>query len=286
MPNLKDIKTRIESVKKTRQITQAMKLVAGAKLKRATDAATSARPYKDQLQAVLERVAAKAGDDLDEPLLTDRDSVSSLLIVVVTSDRGLCGAFNNNLLRKLHQFIKDKEQEGVSVEVIAYGRKATTFLKARNVPMVDTLVDWANLPKMDVVRPLSDSMVAGFVDGKYDQVLFASNDFESVLTQTPTIKTMLPIKVEGSEAQEGDYRYEPGPGEILGTLLPLYLRTLVLQRILETEAGEHASRMTAMDSATRNASDLIDDLTLVYNRARQAAITTELIEIVSGASAL
>lgn len=286
MPNLKDIKTRIESVKKTRQITQAMKLVAGAKLKRATDAATSARPYKDQLQAVLERVATKAGDDLDEPLLTDRDNVSSILIVVLTSDRGLCGAFNNNLLRKVHQYVQDQEKAGLKVDVIAYGRKATTFLKARNVPMVDTLVDWANLPKMDVVRPLADSMVAGFVEGKYDQVLFASNDFVSVLTQTPVIETMLPIKVEGGVSEDGDYRYEPGPEEILGTLLPLYLRTLVLQKVLETEAGEHASRMTAMDSATRNASDLIDGLTLEYNRARQAAITTELIEIVSGASAL
>jgi len=292
MANLKDIKTRIGSVKKTKQITSAMKLVAGAKLKRATDRATEAQPYQAQLSEVLKRVAATAGGDTNEPLLESRETVKNILIVVLTSDRGLCGAFNNTLLRRMTHFIDEKKEAGASVDLIIFGRKGVGYLDHRGFDVSDNTTDWANLPKMALVRPVSDKMVGGFVDHKYDEVYVASNKFVSVLVQDPTFAKILPLQVDTSDAQApaagdgGEYRYEPNPQEILGALLPLYIRTLVLQKFLETEAGEHAARMTAMDNATRNASDLIDSLTLDYNRARQAAITTELIEIVSGAAAL
>ncbi len=291
MANLKDIKTRIGSVKKTKQITAAMKLVAGAKLKRATDRATEAHPYQEQLSAVLKRVAATAGSDANEPLLESRDTVNSILIVVITSDRGLCGAFNNTLLRRMTHFIDKKREAGAEIELTVFGRKGVGYLQHRGFDVSDNTLNWANIPKMKLVRPVSDKMVGGFVDHKYDEVYVVSNKFVSVLVQEPTFTKILPLEVDTSDAEQpastgGDYRYEPNPTEILGALLPLYIRTLVLQKFLETEAGEHAARMAAMDNATRNASDLIDDLTLDYNRARQAAITTELIEIVSGAAAL
>ena len=284
MANLKDIKIRIGSVKKTRQITAAMKLVAGAKLKRATNAALAARPYQEQLTEVLGRVAAKAGDDSEEPLLTAREEIKRILVVFLTSDRGLCGGFNNNLMRKGIVFL---DERSCTVDIVTYGKKGTAFLKSRKFEMIKNVEDWSKLDKGDLVRELSATAVAGYIDGKWDEVWFAFNDFESVLTQTPTFEKMLPLSVEASaDDAGGDYRYEPGAQQILGELLPLFVQTLILQKFLETEAGEHASRMTAMDSATRNADDLIDSLSLEYNRARQAAITTEIIEIVSGAAAL
>lgn len=291
MANLKDIKTRITSVKKTRQITSAMKLVAGAKLKRATDNATNARPYQEQLAQVLRRVAGRAGD-VEEPLLTVREEVRRIKVVVLTSDRGLCGAFNNNLLRRTLDFLDEKRAAGFEVDVKVYGRKGATFLPYRGWKDIDRILNWGNESKMDLVRPLADELVSGFIDGDHDEVYLAYNEFVSALLQRPTFLRLLPLAVDLGEdeaaaaAEAGDYRYEPDAGEILGALLPLYLRTLILQTFLETEAGEYAARMTAMDAATRNASELIDSLTLDYNRARQAAITTEIIEIVSGAEAL
>lgn len=286
MPGLKDIKTRITSVKKTKQITAAMKLVAGAKLKRATEAATGARPYQARLAEVLRRVAAASGDS-EEPLLKPHESVKRVLVVVITSDRGLCGGFNNNLLRRTHDFLQKQKKAGVELEIVAFGRKGGDFLAGRGYPLAGRNLDWSKKDKMELVRPIADRMVSGYVDGDFDEVYLASNKFVSTLVQEPTFDRMLPFDLEGAtEGAGGGHRYEPGPEDILGALLPLYIRTLILQKFLETEAGEHAARMTAMDNATRNASDLIGSLTLAYNRARQAAITTELIEIVSGAAAL
>ena len=288
MANLKDIKTRIGSVKKTKQITSAMKLVAGAKLKRATDAATGAQPYQEQLAEVLKRVAATAGSDIEEPLLQSHETVSKILLVVIASDRGLCGGFNNNLMRKTHDWIGRKQEEGLTVELAIFGRKAMDFLKVRKYDASNATTDWGKVAKMEIVRPIADKMVSGFIDEDYNEVYVASNKFVSTLVQEPTFDRMLPFVVEDTEGADagGSHRYEPDAEQILATLLPLYIRTLILQKFLETEAGFYAAQMTAMDNATRNASDLIDSLTLDYNRARQAAITTELIEIVSGASAL
>lgn len=291
MPNLKDIKNRIGSVKKTKQITSAMKLVAAAKLKRAQDAAVAARPYREQLGAVLERVAAVTGDDVDEPLLQSRPEVKKVLLVVLTSDRGLCGPFNNGLLRKVDDWTAQRK-DAVEVTVRPYGRKAIQHAKKiKGITRMDGLTDVAKMDKMDVVRPLCSDMVAGFVDGEFDEVYVAYNRFVNTLVQEPTFDKVLPLSLDAAEgdAADGeslDYRYEPTGPEILGVLLPLYLRTLVLQSFLETEAGFYAAQMTAMENATKNASELIDSLSLEYNRARQAAITTEIIEITSGAAAL
>ncbi|MBX2796464.1 MAG: ATP synthase F1 subunit gamma [Myxococcales bacterium] len=297
MPNLKDIRTRIGTVKKTKQITSAMKLVAGAKLKRATERALAARPYREQLEAVLKRVGAAAGDDLEEPLLQSRETVKRIMVVTLTSDRGLCGPFNNALMRKVNPWLKERAADGAEPVVHIYGRKGMNALKRSGFEPAEAVVDYGRTSKMDLVRPLTSAMVAAFIDGDVDEVYIVYNRFKSALVQTPTFERVLPLSVQATEGEEDegeahdaetatDYRYEPAAGELLGALLPLYLQTLVLGAFLETEAGEFAARMTAMDSATRNAGDLIDQLSLDYNRARQAAITTEIIEIVSGAAAL
>ena len=291
MANLKEIKGRIASVKKTKQITSAMKLVAAAKLKRATAAALAAQPYRQQLAEVLGRVAGSTSEDDEEPLLQKRDSIKRVQAVILTSDKGLCGPFNNGLLRKFQPWYDERKALGQEVEIRVFGKKGREFLKNRGYDVTEAVVDYDKVAKMDLVRPLTDAMVAGFIDGQHDETVLIYNHFVNTLVQEPTFETVLPLTVEENDSDvdrlaSGDYRYEPGAGEIIGNLLPLYLRTLVLQAFLETEAGDHAARMTAMDNATRNAGDLINDLTLEFNRARQAAITTEIIEITSGAAAL
>jgi F-type H+-transporting ATPase subunit gamma len=287
--NLKEIKSRIRSVQKTKQITSAMKLVAGAKLKKATERAVSARPYQQRLSDVLERVVARASDGSD-PLLERRSEVKKVAIVVLTTDRGLCGGFNNTLLRRTLDFVNKRREAGVQPVLTVYGRKGADFCKSRGLPVGVQQVGYDRTPRIELSRPLADQLTAAFLDGEVDEVYLAYNQFVNTITQRPTFQRVLPMQVEEvaeGEAPSGvDYVYEPSADELLKTLLPLYLRTVVLQAFLETEAGEHAARMTAMDSATRNASDLIDRLTLDYNRARQAAITKELIEIISGAEAL
>jgi F-type H+-transporting ATPase subunit gamma len=290
--NLKDIKRRISSVKKTKQITSAMKLVSGAKLARASQAATAAQPYQQRLSGVLQRVAAAAGESFQSPLLRSRP-VGKALIVVITSDRGLCGGFNNNLSKRAQAWIAEQREAGVEVEVGVFGRKANDYFRNRRIPVVDPVVNYGKTPKMELVGQLGERARQGFLEGKYDAVYLAYNVFENTITQTPTVVQLLPLSLGAAEsaptaeaAELVEFEFEPDPTALLDALLPLYLRTLVLQAFLETEAGEHAARMTAMDNATRNASDLIGALSLEYNRARQAAITTEIIEIVSGAEAL
>lgn len=286
MANLKEIRVRISSVKKTKQITSAMKLVATAKLKRATDRATSAKPYQQQLAAVLSRVAARVGDVRD-PLLDQREEVQDVLVVALTSDRGLCGGFNTNLLRQLRTW---HGEQPAKVHLRVYGRKGVSFLDFHEIPYDDSTVDYDKTPVMDLVRDLTDEMVRKFVSGEVDRVVLAHNVFVNTLVQRPTFTQVLPLQIELDGDGDGDslvdYQYEPDAPRLLRTLLPLYLRTVLLQTFLETNAGEFAARMTAMESATNNASDLISSLNLQYNRARQAAITNEIIEIVSGAEAL
>ena len=286
MATLRDIRTRIASVKSTRQITSAMKMVAAAKLRRATEAATSARPYQETLTTTIKRVAGGAGD-IEHVLLTSRPVVKNVCVVVVGTDRGLCAGFNSNRDRKVEEFVKGLRADGKVVSTRTYGKKARDFLKNRGIDSVNQN-GITNAVYQATASELAESLTAGFQAGEFDEAYLCFNKFKSTLTQEPTILKVLPLSIEAApgDAASVDYKYEPDGASILGTLLPLYLKTILLQSFLETEAGEHASRMTAMDSATRNASDLIDRLTIEYNRSRQAAITKELIEIISGAEAL
>lgn len=289
MPSLKDIKRRITSVKTTRQTTSAMKLVSGAKLRRATEAALAARPYADKLTEVLGRVSARVGENVSHPLLTRSAKVETVALAVMISDRGLCGPFNAQLLRKADDFIAAREAEGQKVVVLAFGKKAVSHYRSRGRELAIAHDNIGRTSKEELAGQLRDAFVAGFTGGEYDECVVLYNRFGNVLIQEPTEVLALPLSVEASEESEEtllDYKYEPANDVILGALLPLYLETRLLQTFLDTEAGEHAARMTAMDNATRNASEVIGQLTLQYNRARQAAITKELIEIVSGAEAL
>lgn len=292
MASLRDIRNRIASVKSTRQITNAMKMVSAAKLRRATESATNARPYQQTLTATLRRVASKAGD-VENPLLTPREAVRKVLLVLVGTDRGLCGGFNGTLNRRAEDFIRKARAENKQIELRTYGKKPRDYFRNRDLTPTDARIEITGVKYTAEATGLADRLTSGFLAGEFDEAWIGSNQFKSTLTQVPTFTRILPLAIHaaegeaaGGEAASADFLYEPDSGEILGALLPLYLRTILLQAFLETEAGEHASRMTAMDNATRNASDLIAALTLEYNRGRQAAITKELIEIVSGAEAL
>lgn len=290
MPNLKELNIRIGGVKKTKQITSAMKLVAGAKLKRATERASAAQPYQEKLTETLSRVATRAGSEIEHPLLSPRETICKILVVVITSDRGLCGPFNNGLMRRVVDFREEQVAKDIQMDVLTYGRKSADFLKGRRLQYKSGKIELAKHDKLEMVRELAELALREFQDGAYDQVWIAYNHFVNTLVQRPTFEQVVPIRVPTVDADLGggsvDYLYEPAPVELLGKLLPLYLRTQLLQAFLETEAGEHAARMTAMESATKNATEIIGNLTIQYNRARQAAITTEITEIVSGAEAL
>lgn len=285
MPSLRDIRTRIGATKNTRQITNAMKMVSAAKLRKATGAATAARPYQQALSATLQRVAAKAGD-VEHPLLSARTEVKKVVAVVYSSDRGLCGGFNNNLLRKVHEQFRKWKDEGKEVQVWTNGKRARDFLKARGYTLVESRAELKPAHFEAQTQDLSNWLTQNFAEGNFDEAWICFNQYKSTFSQIPTFQQVLPLSIQVESAGDADYIYEPDAAGILGILLPLYLRTLLFQAFLETEAGEHAARMAAMDSATRNASELIDRLTLEYNRSRQATITKELIEIISGAEAL
>jgi len=286
MASLRDTRRRITSVKNTRQITRAMKLVAGAKLRRATDAATAAKPYQQTLTRVLGRVVAGAGE-IEHPLLSMPDNTSDILVAVMTSDRGLCGGFNAQLLRSVQADIDALIAEGKNVRILAFGKKGAGHFRKRGYNVEEAILDLDPAQYPEEADKLASKMVSEMANDGFEKAIVAFNDYRSVMVQIPSFVQVLPMVLDaGEEATGGDVIYEPDGNEILGRLLPMALRTQIFQAFLETQAGEQAARMAAMDSATRNASDLIDDLTLLYNRGRQAAITTELTEIVSGAEAL
>ena len=285
MPSLKDIRTRIGGVKKTRQITSAMKLVAAAKLRRATERALSARPYQKKLGEVMSSVAARA-EGFESPLMTKREQVKTIHVTLVTTDRGLCGPFNGTLLRHAYEWFQERKQPGVEVKIRVYGRRGRDFLVYRGWE-VDAVVGYDRTPKMELVRDLGTEVIGGFLEGKWDEAWLFYNEYVNTITQRPKFVQIAPLVLPAGKTEgQTDYAYEPNANELLTRLLPLYLRTTALQAFLESEAGENAARMTAMDNATRNATDIINALNLQYNRARQAAITKEIIEIVSGAEAL
>lgn len=286
MASLRDTRRRITSVTNTRQITRAMKLVAGAKLRRATEAATAAKPYQQTLSRVLSRVVANAGE-VEHPLLNIPDNQDDILVVVLSSDRGLCGGFNSQLMRDAQGQIDALVADGKNVRILTFGKKSAGHFKKRGYNVEESKIEIDPLDYADEADVLAEKLMSEMAANGFERAYVAFNDYRSVLSQEPSFVQVLPMVLdEGEDSGGGDFIYEPDGAEILGRLLPMALRTQLFQALLETQAGEQAARMAAMDNATRNASDLIDDLTLVYNRGRQAAITTELTEIVSGAEAL
>jgi F-type H+-transporting ATPase subunit gamma len=293
MPSLKALRTRIASVKSTRQITKAMKLVAAAKMKRAIESALAARPYSDEVTAVMQSLMARVLDS-GHPLLAAHAQVQKVAVVVITSDRGLCGGFNNQLLRRTDTFLWDGRRTGApgfaDAELILFGKKGRDFFLRRGGKVGRAVTDLRAKDYPDATAKLVHELTSRYEAGELDEVYLSYNRFVNTLKQEPTIEKLFPLTQLAQTAKEPehlvDFVYEPSQGAILRDVLPLFLRTRITQVFLESEAGEHAARMTAMDSATRNASDVIDALTLQYNRARQAAITKELVEIVAGAEAL
>ncbi len=289
MPSLLDMRRRIKSVKNTQQITKAMKMVAAAKLKRAQDRVVAARPFAHKMSDVLGNLSAKIGDDFSSPLLTERGD-SKYLLLVVSADKGLCGGFNSNLIKAVQAFMREHD---ATSEMIPVGRKARDFFKRRNVTLVEEYVGLTGsgtAKHEDAVR-IADRVIEIFTnDTSIDKIFIAYTEFRTVLSQKPMIEQLLPIPAAQEEADgasaNAEYIYEQPVGEILGKLLPKQIETQVYRAMLESVASEQGSRMTAMDSASKNAGELIDTLTLNMNRIRQAAITKEIIEVVSGAAAL
>ena len=286
MPSLIDFRRRIRSVKNTQQITKAMKMVSAAKLRRAQDRVIAARPYSKLLRDMLANVAAAAGDSeaaAEHPLLAMRPEKKALL-VVVTADRGLCGGFNGNLIKRAVAFVRENPGLQFSFELV--GRKGRDFFKKRYQSVSGEMIGiFLKAPAYSDAIELSKRVMQQYADGEVDSVYLAVNEFKSVMAPNIVVKKILPLEVP-TDGSAGDYIYEQDPGELLGTLLPRYVEVQMYNALLESMAAEHASRMTAMDSASSNAGDVIEKLTLYMYRVRQAAITKEIIEIVSGASAL
>ena len=287
MPNLKDIQRRIGSIKKTQQITRAMRMVAGAKLRRAQTAIESARPYAERMSATLGEIA-RSGIEAGHPLLEGRDTVTKLEVVIVTSDRGLCGGFNSSAIRRAQAIIEEREAPTLELTITTAGRKGRDYFRRRRAAQMGEhygLEDWVDY---GLAADIASRLSRRYADGEVDEVVLVYNEFVSVMTQKPRGVQLLPFSTaEGYESAESlPYEIEPNPQALLAALVPKAVEVAVFRALLENQAGEHAARMAAMESATRNTEDLIDSLTMQFNRARQAAITKELVEIVSGAEAL
>ena len=284
MPSLKALRKRISTVRSTQQITKAMKMVAAAKLRRAQEAAERARPYAAKLVEMFGAVVAGVEEGV-HPLLARRDE-QRIELVVVTSDRGLCGGYNSNMIRKAEAFVR--EHPGKQFVITVVGKKALEAYRRRGGKLVGEVIDIMSRPAIDSARAIAQGVTERFANGETDAVYLVYSRFQSAISQIPTIRPLLPVAVPESTAdtQPVEYIYEPKRPELLAALLPRYIETLLMQALLEAIASEHGARMTAMENATTNASEMIGRLTLSMNRARQAAITTELMEIVSGAEAL
>jgi len=285
MANLKSIKKRIVSVKNTRQITAAMKMVSAAKLRRAQENVVAARPYAGKLAEVLERLAQSQESDAS-PLMVKRDTGRALL-VVVTSDRGLCGGFNANLSKAAERFIKERSGEFKELSLMTIGRKGYEFLRNRHTVRKHHGNIFSTL-SYQTAALIAAEIVEGYLAEEYDEVYVIYNAFKSVMTQDITLEQLLPVTPKAGEAEEQttQYIYEPSKAALLDELLPKHIEVQVFKSLLESLASEHGARMTAMDSASKNATEMIGKLTLIYNRARQAAITTELMEIISGSESI
>jgi F-type H+-transporting ATPase subunit gamma len=290
VPSLIDMRRRIRAVKSTQQITKAMKMVAASKLRRAQERVLATRPYAIQARRVLASIATRV-DQTSHPLLTRRPGADkgATLLIVLTSDRGLCGSFNTNIVKTVGAFLR--ENPGRAITLALVGRKGRDLLGRRGLPV---LFDYVNLPKVIQFaesEAIAGPAVAAFLDGRVDSVHVVYNEFKSVIQQRVVVEQVLPLApIELTAAEEAapqaEYIYEPSPQRIFDALLGRLVEAQILRALLESAAAEQAARMTAMDAATRNSAEMIDGLTLTMNKVRQAAITREIIEVVSGAQAL
>ncbi len=290
MPNLKDLKTRIESVKNTRKITKAMQMVSAAKLRRAQEAAEAGRPYADRMNAVMANLAGASADTVGAPkLLAGSGDDKVHLLIVATAERGLCGGFNSSIAKLARAKAVELLEAGKTVKMLTVGKKGREQLKRDYEDIMIDHVDLSEVKRIGYVnaQSIATDVVKRFNAGEFDVATIFYNKFESVISQVPTALQLIPASFETSDDAEAPfYEYEPSEEEILSDLLPRALSTQVFTALLENGASEQGARMSAMDNATRNAGEMIDKLTIVYNRSRQAAITNELIEIISGAEAL
>ena len=301
MANLKEIRKRITSVKSTQKISRAMKMVAGARLNKAQVRITSMRPYAVEIDSVLRRVVDSAqqaqvesgdgGGELEHPLLAQRPE-KNILVVVITSDRGLCGSFNSSINKAVERYWHEQEDADKTVQLGLIGRKGRDYFRRRNAPVFQVFDSvWDNL-SVETAGELAQQLVKPFLAGEADSIYLVYNEFKSAMTQTVTFHPLFPLQASISEIESSDvaavteYMFEPDRTALLDRLVPMYVEITILRALYESVASELGARMTAMDAATKNATEMIAELTLKYNRVRQAAITTEILEIIGGAEAL
>ena len=293
MPNLKDLKNRIASVKSTRKITKAMQMVAAAKLRRAQEAAEASRPYTERFNAVLGGLAASVGSSEGAPILLRGSGDNKVhMLVVMTSERGLCGGFNTNIVKLAKQHAQTLLAEGKTVKILTVGKKGREQMKRDYQAHMVAHVDLSEVKKIgyDNAKDVATDLLSRFDAAEFDVATIFYSQFQSVISQIPTALQVIPASYDAPEGDaaggSADYDYEPDQDQILADLLPRGVATQIFAALLENGASEQGARMSAMDNATRNAGDMIEDLTIEYNRSRQAVITNELIEIISGAEAL
>ena len=295
MASVQDYKRRIRSVRNTRKITRAMELVAAAKLRRAQTRIEAMRPYADTMRELIAGVGRAAGSVRGLPLLEQRETTATTLIVPLSGDRGLAGAFNAQVMRRAFALDRRLADEGQNVRWLAVGKKGRSTLTFRRRTLDGTFVGFTDAPAYSNAQAIAHRAAELFVEGEVDRVVLVYNAFESALVQRVTVQDVLPLSGELLESSDeerevdalrGDFIFEPEPEQILERLLPVYLETEIYRSLLESAASEHGARMTAMRNASKNAGDLIDSLTLAMNRARQAEITHEILEVVAGADAL
>ena len=287
MAGTKEIRTKIKSVQNTRKVTRALEMVSASKIRRAQDKMRASRPYARLMRQVIGHIA-KANGDYKHPFMMERKDVKRVGYVVISTDRGLCGGLNSTLFRKLIAEIRTHQQNGVEVDIVAIGQKAATFFRRIKVNLVGSVTHLGENPQVAQLIGIIKVMLDGFTEGRLDRVFLCYNDFVNTMVQKATTDQLLPLPASNTleTAHDWDYIYEPNAVEVLDSVLTRYIESLVYQGALENLASEHAARMVAMKAASDNATKAIGSLQLVYNKARQAAITQEISEIVGGAAAV